>query len=202
MLLNKSVVSKRNLFVDRWSNAEHLNAKLVLMLFLQMLMVIVLSGGLLFSCVHPRPVYYISPNGAGIASPTGLPDSAVGIFTLSWLMNWSNFNPSNVTQVYERAQQWMSPALWSKTQQRLKDDIDEIKRNTMSSLFSLTDDPKVELSGKNYQVTIKGQKAVFVGNQQISTQQLTYILLVRKITPTNINPYGLLIEDIEQDLMK
>ncbi len=192
----------RNLFVERWSNAEHINAKLGMMLMVQMMLVIAMAGGLVYACVYPRPVYYISPQGAGFAHPTELPESAISIFTLSWLMNWVNFTPSNVGKVYARAQQWMSPALLAKTQQRLKDDLDEVKRNNMSSLFSLMEDPKVEVNGKNSQVIVKGQKTVYVGNQQISVQQVIYNIAVRKVYPTQMNPYGLLIEDIEQDTIK
>lgn len=192
----------RNQFIERWSKAEYINAKLGKLVIVQLVVIVLLIFGTIFITISPKPIYYISPQGVGVSFPTDLPESVVGVFTVAWLMNWVNFTPSIVDKVYERAQQLMTPGLWSRTQQRLKEDLDEIRQNNMSSSFSIHEDPKIERKNDKYQVVIKGQKSIYVNNQQISVQPMMFTVIVRKVSPTQINPYGLMIEELNQDIDK
>jgi hypothetical protein len=115
------------------------------------------------------------------------------------VLNWSNFTPETVEEVYKRAQQFMSPRLLNQTKTRLKRDVEQVKSNNISSMFSLNQDPIVEEEEEGFSVMLSGDKGVFMGKDEIKTQKTTYRLQLRSISPTDRNPYGLIIEDISQE---
>jgi hypothetical protein len=114
-------------------------------------------------------------------------------------LNWSNFTPATIEEVYKRSQQFMSPRLLNQTKSRLKRDIEQVKSNNISSMFSLNQDPQVEEEEEGYSVILSGDKGVYMGKEEIKTQKTTYHLHLRSIPVTDWNPYGLIIEDISQE---
>lgn len=189
-------------FIERWSNAEIVNAKLGVTLILMSFICLILIFSLVYAALKPRAIYYI-PNAkeAGVAFSNQMPEGIVSNFTASWVLNWANFSPVTVSDVYARAERFMSPALFAHTQARLKKDIDEVKTNNISSLFSLTEDPQVQSQSRGHLVTIKGEKAIYVRQETISTQNMVYKVSVRAVSPTQTNPYGLMIDAIEQEVI-
>ena len=106
---------------------------------------LVLVASLVYSMTKARPIYCIPGlTTAGVAYPQENPESTVAIFTASWALNWSNFTPATVEDVYKHAQLFMSPRLLNQTKTRLKRDIDQVKSNNISSMFSLNQNPQVQ----------------------------------------------------------
>ena len=199
----QTVKEHHSLFVEKWAKAEYINAKLGISIMVLSGVCVILAGALIYTFISPRPIYYIpSMSEAGIAYPKQIPESSVAVFTSSWVLNWTNFTPVTVVNVYERAKRFMSPGLLEKTNQRLAKDLDDVKRNNMSSLFSLKEEPQVEKDGQNYIVSIHGDKGVYMGKETVSTQSMIYRVSLRVVSPTEVNPYGLMIEDIDQEIIR
>jgi hypothetical protein len=199
--MQHSIKEQRSPFLERWSTAEAINGKLMVSIVILTLLCGVLVMALIQTVLQPRPIYYIpSIREAGIAYPQSIPENAVSVFTVSWVLNWTNFTPVTVDEAYSRAQKFMSPKLLSKTQARLKNDILQVKSNSMSSLFSISGDPILSKDNKFYKVSITGEKGVFVGKEAVSTQNITYRITLKKVNPTDANPYGLMIDELDQDI--
>lgn len=192
--------TQNSIFVERWAATEQMNAKLAAALVTMTVVCISLAGCLVYAALRPRPIYYV-PGAwdAGIAMPQSLPQAAVANFVSSWVLNWGNFTPATIREVYKRAQRVMSPALLAQTQARLDKDIEEVKRNNISSLFSITEDAKVVPDKNGIQVSLKGDKGIFMGKEEIKIQHMVYRIKVRTVNPTENNPYGLMIEAIEEE---
>ena len=86
-------------------------------------------------------------------------------------------------------------------QWRLKKDVEDVKGNKMSSLFSVVEEPLVAPEKIGFRVTLRGEKGIYVGKEEIKTQPMIYRVLVRSVPPTDWNPYGLLIEEIDQEVI-
>jgi hypothetical protein len=199
------IKTQKSNFVEFWSKAEESNIKLGAALLTLMVTCFTLSMGLVYQTMKPKPIYYI-PGAweAGAAMPETLPKTAVVAFVSSWALNWSNFTPATVTpatveSVYGRAQRFMAPQLLAQTHVRLKKDLEEVKKNNISSFFSLNEEPAFIEEGHGFKVILKGDKGIYVGKEEISVQKMTYKVRIRRVSPTEINPYGLLIESIEQE---
>ena len=193
-------VSRSSLFLERWSKAEQVNAKLGVALLAVTLICLGLSGALVYAALKPRPIYYIpGALDAGLALPQSLPQTTVANFVSSWLLNWNNFTPATAQDVYKRAQRFMSPFLLAQTQARLGKDLDAVKNNNISSLFSITEEPVVTVEKLGFQVRLQGHKGIYMGKEQIKVQSVTYQVKVRMVNPSENNPYGLMIEEIDEE---
>ncbi len=192
--------TKRSVFIDRWANAEHLSAKLMVLVLGLVGLCIVLSLSMVYTVLRPSPIYYIpGAQQAGQAFPESMPQTTVAVFVSSWVLNWYNFTPATVEAVYGRAQVFMSPMLLAKTKSRLAKDIDDVKRNRVSSSFSMTQEPQVDKAHGGFLVSVRGDNGVYVGKEEIKIQPLIFHVQVRRVSPTVENPYGLMIEHIEQE---
>lgn len=193
--------SRSSKFVERYAQAEVINNKLTLSL----IAVSVVSLGLLWALVavsfKPRSIYYIPGAwSAGVAEPQASEQSLVSSFVLSWVLNWTNFTPVTAMDIYVRAQRFMSPHLLAQTKARLERDIDDVKKNSMSSIFSVIQEPVVVVEGSGFLVTIQGDKGAYMGKEELKTQRMVYQIRVRKVNQTDNNPYGLMIESIDQEV--
>ncbi len=200
MELMQAQRSKSTQFVERWSKAEFMNQRLLFICFGLSLACVVLACSLVYLAVKPKPIYYLPSSWqAGIALPASSSLGIASAFVASWLLDWSNFNPATATDVYTRAQRIMSPYLLSRTRSRLSKDLEEIKRNDISSLFTIARDPDIVKVGKGFKVMVKGKKVLFMGKEMVKEQDLTFNVEVIAVGPTEINPFGLLIASIEQE---
>ena len=160
-----------------------------------------LTTVLIYIIAKPRPIYYVpGVSSAGIAYAQTASKATVAIFTASWVLNWSNFTPATVDDVYKHAEWFMSPHLLAQTKTRLKKDLEQIKNNNMSSLFSLNQEPLVQEDQQGFNVTIQGDKGIYMGKEEIKLQKMIYRLRLRLSPATDWNPYGLIIEDISQEV--
>jgi hypothetical protein len=196
------VKSKSSKFVERWANAEQLSIKLGLALVCTSAVSIVLVLALVYVSNKPKPIYYI-PGAweAGVAMPQTIPETAISVFVSSWVLNWSNFTPATVEDVYKRAQRFMSPKLLAQTQSRLVKDMEDVKKNKISSSFSQNQEPLVMADKVGFSVKISGDKAIYVGKEEIKIQKMIYHVRIKSVHPTDNNPYGLIIEEIDQEVV-
>ena len=194
------VASRSSHFIERWSKAEHANGQLKITLFVLAVVCVVLCSALVHMSFTPKPIYYI-PGAweAGVALPQSAPQTIALAFVSSWVLNWTNFTPATVSDIYVRAQRFMSPHLLAQTQSRLSKDIDEVKHNNISSLFSFTREPVVVKGEAGFLVTLQGDKGIYMGKDEIKIQPTVYRVQVRVVNPTENNPYGLMIDGIEQE---
>ncbi len=193
--------SKKSLFLERWSNAEIINARLGLILMVMGSITLSLMATLIYVVIKPRPVYYVpGASSAGVAYAQSTTLTTVSMFTVAWVLNWSNFTPANVESVYKHAQQFMSPYLLARTKARLKKDLEQIKNNNISSLFSLSQEAVVVRDKEGFNVTVWGDKGVYMGKEEIKLQKMVYHIHVRQSPATDWDPYGLIIEDIAQEV--
>ena len=66
-------------------------------------------------------------------------------------------------------------------------------------MFSITQDPSIILEKIGFRVSLQGDKGVYLGKEEIKIQHTTFLIKVRTVNPTENNPYGLLIEEIDQE---
>lgn len=161
-----------------------------------------LTTTLIYIITKAQPIYYVpGASSAGIAYAQTTSKTTVAIFTSSWVLNWSNFTPATVEDVYKHAERFMSPHLLAQTRTRLKKDLEQVKNNHMSSLFSLNQEPLVQEDQQGFNVTIQGDKGIYMGKEEIKLQKMIYHLHLRLSPATDWNPYGLIIEDISQEVV-
>jgi len=200
---NKEVDSQQRArrigFLEKWAKVEEVNTYLGLTLWGVGLICTILLFALVKVINKPQPIYYIpGANKAGIAYPNQIEEGSVTGFASSWLLNWANFTPATIEDVYSRAIKYMAPSLLSKTRARLDDEMKKVRMNNISSLFSLTEEPRVEENPNGYTVILKGEKVIYVGKESITTQRILYKVYLKKVPPTQSNPYGMVVADLEQ----
>ena len=201
--MQKPIMSKSSQFIERWSMAEFINARLGAMLMVMSFSFLSLTAVLIYIIIKPRPIYYVpGVVSAGIAYSQNTPKTTAVMFSASWLLNWTNFTPASVEDAYKRAQRFMSPRLLNQTRTRLKKDIQQVKENNIASLFSLNQDPQVKEDSQGFEVFIKGDKGVYMGKEEIKLQKTVYHIRLRQTPPTDFNPYGLIIDDVNQEVIE
>lgn len=189
-------------FMERWSNAECLNRRLVWITTALCGVCVILTIACVYMVTRPRPIYYIPGIiEAGSAKPESIPLSTVASFVSSWVLSWSNFTPQTVESVYLHAGRYMSPRLAASAQARLNKDVEEVKHSNISSLLTLNAEPQVQRRPGGFLVTVEGIKGIYVGKEEIKEQRMVYRVGVRHLAPTAQNPYGLLIDEIDQEVL-
>ena len=196
---SQPVRSKSSLFVERWASAEQRNMQLRCTVTALSVVSVVLAVALVHGALKPRPVFCVPGVQSGIAVAPASGAVTANAFAVSWLLNWTNFTPATAPDVYVRARKFMSPGLLSQTRLTLEKDLREVKKNNISSMFSLSQDPAVEADRGSFWVTLQGQKGVYVGKEEIKIQQVVYRLRLHPVNPTELNPYGMMIDRIDQE---
>jgi len=194
---------KREKFLEKWAQAQESKTYLGITL----LGSLIFSGALLFVFVkevaRPKPIYYIpGAKEAGVALPNRVDKGSVIGFAQSWLLNWTNFNHLTIDDVYAQALKFLDPQLLSRMRAVQDRQIGQIKRNSISSIFTLVQDPEVKEDSRGYSVTFKGKKSVYVGRESIKVQDIKYEVYLKKVPPTESNPYGMVIKELKQEEVK
>ena len=196
----ESEKTRRTGFVEKWAKAEQTSAFLGITLYAVIVFCIILIIALFGLSMKPQSIYYIpGARDAGIAYPNRIEKETICGFASNWLLSRNNFTPATVQDTYVRAMRYMSPALLSKTKASLDEEITRVERDNISSLFSLSKDPELTDSGKDYQVTLTGEKALFMGKEKLDTRILRYTITLQRIPPIETNPYGLVIAGVKQE---
>ena len=194
-------ISRKVKFIDQWSMAEIVNARLGSMLVIMGISFVSLTVAFIYVLVKPKPIYYVpGAVSTGIAYAQTDSKQAVAMFASSWVLNWSNFNQMNVEEVYKRAARFMSPRLLNQTKARLKKDIEQVKKNNVTSLFSLNQEPLVQEEKEGFHIVLQGDKGVYMGKEEIKLQKMVYRVQIITCPPTDWNPYGFMIQDVDQEV--
>ncbi len=195
--------SSSSKFIEKWANAEYINSRLGTILMALIAFCAFLTFALVKIVLRPKPIYYIpGAQEAGVAWPNQITKESMLGFGVSWILNWANFSPATVDDVYARSVKSMAPGLYSKTKVKLDKEIQEVKRNSIASLFSLTKDPVVMEENGQPMVICEGDKNVYIGKENITNQKTIYKVYLKQVSPTETNPYGLMIEDLKQEVVQ
>ena len=197
----EAVRSKSSGFFERYGRAEDTNVKLHFALIVVSTVAIVLVFAIIFVASRPRPIHYIpGAISAGVSYPNQIPKSSIVSFATSWLMNWSNFTPETVESVYARSIVYMSPALLSQTRAKLASEIQQVHSDRISSIYTLKEDPVVSNNDRGFDVSFAGKRGVYMGKEQLSIQDVSYVININQVPPTDANPYGLVINDLKKEI--
>ena len=199
--MNESIKrARRTGFVEKWAQAEETSAFLGITLYAVIAFCLALLITLFKVSTKPQPVYYIpSAQEAGIAYPDRIDKSVICAFASNWLLNRNNFTPLTVEDTYQRTMRYMSVALLSRTRAGLEDEMLRVRRDSISSLFSLSREPELEDLGAGYRVILTGEKALFMGKEKLDARVLRYIITLERVPPVEANPYGLVIAGVRQE---
>ena len=195
------IKSKSSVFFERYGRAEDSNVKLQFALIVVGAVAIILVFAIIYVASRPRPIHYIpGAISAGVSYPNQIPKSSIVSFTTSWLMNWSNFTPETVESVYARSIIYMSPALLSQTRAKLTSEIQQVHTDRISSIYTLKEDPTVTNNDRGFDVSFSGKRGVYMGKEQLSVQDVSYVVNIQQVPPTDANPYGLVINDLKKEI--
>ncbi len=198
----ESVRSKSSEFFERYGRAEESNVKLHFALLIVGSVAIILVFAVIFVASRPRPIHYIpGAISTGVSYPDQIPKSSVISFATSWLMNWSNFTPETVESVYSRSIIYMAPGLLSKTRAKLSSEIQQVHSDRISSIYTLMQDPSIIENSHGFDVSFAGKRGVYMGKEQLSIQDVSYVVSIERVPPTEANPYGLLINDLKKEII-
>jgi len=195
-----SLIIKRPGFIEKWAHAEETSAFLGLTLYAVIAFSIVLLVTVFKLSTRPQAIYYIpGAQEAGISYPNRIDKKIIAIFASNWLLNRNNFTPTTAKDTYERAMRYMAPELLSRTKAGLEDEISRVTRDSISSLFSLKEEPELLESAAEYKVTLIGEKALYMGKERLDVRVLRYTITLKKTAPIENNPYGLVIAGVKQE---
>jgi hypothetical protein len=200
MIEKNSLRIKRIGFVEKWARAEETSAFLGLTLYATIAFSIILLVTVFKLSTRPQAIYYIpGAQEAGIAYPNRIDKKVIASFASNWLLNRNNFTPTTVKDTYERAMRYMAPELLSRTKAGLEDEMSRVTRDSISSLFSLKEEPELLESAAEYKVTLIGEKALYMGKERLDARVLRYTITLKKTAPIENNPYGLVIAGVKQE---
>ncbi len=191
---------KNRKFWEIWADTEEANAKLGIALYGMIALVIVLAVAMVKMASTPRPVYYIpGAESAGTAYPNYMPEECIAGFAENFVQTLANFTPANVERVYRLSERYLAPELLSQIRTELDSQVGKIKRDSLSSHYSIDTASAVEpLGGSGYAVNVSGQKRIYLGKTVVKDNRTIYTLQIRKVRPTEANPYGLQIQSVAQ----
>lgn len=189
-------------FWELWADTEEANAKLGIALYGMIALVAVLVVSMVRLAVSPKPVYYIpGAESAGTAYPGHMPHECIAGFAENFVQTLANFTPANVERVYKLSERYLSPELLSKIRIELDSQVAKIKKDSLSSHYSIDVPSDVEETGEGFVVAVEGQKRIYLGQTVVKDNRTRYTLHIRKVRPSGANPYGLQIQNVFQDVI-
>ncbi|MBF0618741.1 MAG: hypothetical protein HQL19_01080 [Candidatus Omnitrophica bacterium] len=192
--------AKSTLFFERYAAAEHQNVQMKLMIGLLSALVLVLFVGFVYLASRPKSIYYVpGATSAGISDPGIVPSASVRSFAVAWLMEWLNFTPDTVEGVYARSSKFMAPGMLAQVHARAADELEKVRRDRLSSVFMLSQEPQVEEDKGVFRVIFEGRRGVYMGKEEMSVESQRIILTVLRSAVTKENPFALSISDIRKE---
>lgn len=189
--------SKSSLYFERYARAELQASAMGRAVYVLGATAFVLAVGLIMSVLRPKAIHYVpAASTAGFSYPERVPVSSAESFASAWLMNWLNYSPRTVRDVYERALVFMAPSFLARVRAGLDEELAKIARDNLASVFTLKEEPQAEEGVSGFRITFTGERGVYVGKEEMSRQELTFTVDVRRAYPTEKNPYGLVIFDV------
>ncbi len=194
------IQAKQSRFVSFFGDITKINMSLSIVVAFLGLICAILVISLIRYALTPKPIYYIpGALNAGFSNPNEIPKGSIIGFSSSWILGLLNFTPETVDQAHENSKKFMDPRFLSKTRYTLDKENDSVKKSSLSSIFSITYEPTVTENDIGLIVKIKGQHAIYMAQSNIKLSDSQYTIYLRKVAPTEVNPYGLLVTNVEQD---
>jgi hypothetical protein len=195
---NLPLRSRSSLFVERWAGAERQSVRLGLTVYLLGALCAVLALSLVYVAARPKPVHYV-PAAAGVSWPGRVPPASVISFACAWLMNWTNYSPGTVEDVYERSLVFLAPAFLAKVKAGLDAELQKVSREKISSVFTLKNEPRLSERTDGFRVVFEGERGIYVGREEMTREGARFTVDVRPVYPTESNPYGLAVVDVVKE---
>ena len=189
--------SRSSLYFERYAGVEQQAVILRLAVFVLGAVCSLLALGLIVVVTRPKAIHYVpAASTAGFSYPDRVPASSAVSFACAWLMNWLNYSPGTVEEVYERSLVFMAPSFLARVKAGLDEELQKIERDKLSSVFTLKEDPGSEEGVAGFRVTFIGERGIYVGKEEMSREKLRFTVDVRRAYPTDTNPYGLVVFDV------
>ena len=153
----------------------------------------------------PPPIYYVpGATGEGMALPNELPEGAVRDFALHYLVASNNFTPDTLAAVRQATAPMLDPAFVSRSARV----FDELERKAvqlaLSSQLVLLDGPAAAIvrpvDGDRYEISAHAVYRLFVRSALTQETRYRYHIIVRRASPSVLNPYGLYVQDLRRVL--
>ncbi len=190
-------------FWEAWGDTEALNAKLSILSFCLLVLVIILILVMAKTALLPKPVYYISAQSTGgLAYPGEVPDEVLEIFATNFVSSLINYTPATIEKTRVLTQKYLSPRLLKKVTLGLDEEIKRVHAHNISSLLSIDTPPEIIRKTGSFIVKIRGEKRVYLGQESVTVQRTVFTLYIEKYHPTEVNPCGLIITDLKQEEIK
>ena len=189
--------SKSSLYFERYARAEYHARAMGFAVYGLSAACLVLAAGLILVAVRPKAIHYLpaAPT-AGFSYPGHIPSSSAVSFSSAWLMNWLNYSPGTAEEVYERSLVFMAPSFQARIKAGLDDELAKIERDKLASVFTLKEEPRADETASGFRVTFVGERGIYVGKEEMSREDVRFILDVRRAYPTETDPYGLVVFDV------
>jgi len=186
-----------------WGDLYEKNIRLNIIIIFLILLVAVQGYALFKVTTRQTPIYYIpSQSVAGLAKPNDIPDSAIKAFGAYFIMNMANITPATVDAAYTAIKKYMSPRLLARSEAKMVKELPRIKNDSISSLFSIKEEGILEIKGEGrkriYRLTLKGERVVYMGREELSKKDVTFRVEMQLVPPTEGNPYGITVVNYEQ----
>jgi hypothetical protein len=187
-------------FLDHWKNVEHQNQRLRRALYGTLLVALIEAWGLGRLAVVPPPIYVIPGTAAvGRYQPDTQWQEVVQQFAEGYVLTLANFTPETAAKSYDASLRYLAPQALSVARSQLTGELDRIKRDRVSSHFSLADAVAVTQQKDTFQATIHGKKRIYAGRELLSESSVAYRLTLAAIPRSTGNPYGLQILAVKQE---
>lgn len=195
-------MKSNNLFIAKWASAQELSQKLGLMMVGAVITILVLIIVIVYQAIRPQPIYFISAQPFGYAYSGNISADFAGLLAQVWLNNWDNYTPITVEDNRRYALKLLSPRLLAKIQQRIIDDIKQIKTNRVSSFLTLQEQPRITTQDRKCYVELMVSKDTYTDSQLVTSQLLNVRVILVQTPKNQSNPFGLAVDDIEQEEIK
>ncbi len=197
---SQPIQTKKSQFLSFFGDLTKINTSLSIISVFLCMVCIVLVLSLIRYALTPKPIYYIpGALNAGYSTPNEIPKGSVIGFASSWILSLLNFTPATIDNVHEHAKKFMDPKFLSKTRYILDKEKDEAIKSSISSVFTFMEDPVVTENDLGLIVNLRGEHTLYMAQSTIKLTEAKYTVFLRKVPPTDLNPYGLLVTNVEQE---
>jgi len=190
-------VAKDRKFWEILAESEHDKLVLSWVALVQLVLVMVLGIFLIVMAVRPKPVVVVPGAAtAGVYNAGEMPESVMVQFARNFVVDLANYTPASAEKGYHSAARFMSPELLSRFEPVAREQLNQVVTNRVSQFFTV-DSEKVE--GKDpLVVKFLGERITYVGRTETERKPYQYRLTLRYVERTQQNPYGLVVNSVEQ----
>ncbi|MBF0619941.1 MAG: hypothetical protein HQL19_07225 [Candidatus Omnitrophica bacterium] len=194
------VRSQSTQFFERYAAAEEANIRLSFTVYLLGAICVVLVAACVIIALRPRAVHYIPPMAqGGVSYPGNVPLASVQSFSTAWFLDWMNYTPETAAEVYARAFKLMTPAFCARIRARSGEELKKVTEGRIASIFTLAREPQVQEAAGGFKVIFEGDRALYMGKEAMASERLKYVLRVACVQPTESDPYGLAVVDMNKE---